>query len=235
MGRTAIWTDISGKLQAEIGTGQRQPGDKLPTEAELSARFGVNRHTIRRALADLADRGLVHSRRGAGVFVQAKPLDYALGRRTRLSANLAAMGREAGRDILSIETRRADPAEAAALRIAEGAPVHAVEGISMADGLPIATFRSVLPADRFPTLPDALRHYNSITLALTEMGVADYTRAETRLTAKRASASTALRLRLREGDPLMLTVSINIDSDGVPVEYGHTWFAGDRVTLTIAT
>lgn len=234
MGRTAIWIDISSKLQGEIASGQRQPGDKLPTEAELSARFGVNRHTVRRALADLADHGLVHARRGAGVFVQARPLDYPLGRRTRLSANLAAMGREPGRQLLSIETRRADQAEAAALGLTEAAAVHAVEGISMADGLPIARFRSVFPAARFPGLPDALRQHQSITKALHELGVTDYTRAETRLTATCASAAMASQLRLREGDPLLQSVAINIDRDAAPVEYGHTWFVGERVTLTIA-
>ena len=233
MGRTAVWTAISEKLLAEIGSGQRQPGDKLPSEAELAARFGVNRHTVRRALSDLAERGLVHSRRGSGVFVQGKSIEYPIGKRTRMSTNLAAIGREAGRQLISLETRYAADAEAEALQIASGAQVHAMEGISVADGQPIAVFRSVFSAARFPDMPPLLRRYNSITRALAESGVDDYIRAETRLTAKRASADIALHLRLREGDPILRAVSINVDREGGPVEYGHTWFAGDRVTLQV--
>lgn len=233
MSRTAVWTAIATQVSAEISSGQRKPGDKLPTEAELSLRFGVNRHTVRRALADLAARGLVHARRGAGVFVQGRPVDYPLGRRTRFSTNLAAIGREAGREILSLETRHPNTDEAKALQLGADAMVHALEGISSADGVPLAVFRSVFPAARFPDLVATLRDVQSISRALSIQGLADYTRAETRLTAKRASASVALHLRLREGDPILRSISVNVDETGRPVEYGHTWFSGDRVTLTV--
>ena len=50
----------------------------------------------------------------------------------------------------------------------------------------------------------------------------------------RADATQALHLRLREGDPLIRTTSVNREPDGPPIEYGITWFAGDRVTLTVS-
>jgi len=234
MSRTALWTSIAETLTAEIGSGHYAPGDKLPSEAELSARFGVNRHTVRRALAALAEAGLVHARRGAGVFVAGRPVDYALGRRTRYHQNLAASGRSATRELLLLDTRQADAREAEALDLAEGAQVHVYEGISLADGVPLAVFRSVFPAGRFPGLIPLLRQTQSVTQALAAEGLADYTRAETRLTAKRATATQALHLRIREGDPILRSVAINVDAGGLPVEYGHTWFAGDRVTLTVA-
>ena len=206
----------------------------MPTEADLSARFGVNRHTVRRALADMAERGLVHARRGAGVFVAARPTDYALGRRVRFHQNLAAAGQTATRQILRLETRASDMREAEALRLSPGDPVHVCEGVSLADGAPIAFFRSVFPAARLPDLPQHLRANPSITAALTAQGVADYTRAATRLTAKAANAILALHLRISEGAPILRSVAVNVDPAGVPVEYGHTWFAGDRVTLIVA-
>ncbi|MDP3340234.1 phosphonate metabolism transcriptional regulator PhnF [Frigidibacter sp.] len=234
MARTALWTSIAETLTAEIGAGHYAPGDKLPSEAEFSARFGVNRHTVRRALAALAEAGLVHARRGAGVFVAGRPVDYPLGRRTRLHQNLAASGRSAAREVLLLDTRQADAREAEALDLETGAQVHVYEGISLADGVPLAVFRSVFSAGRFPGLIPVLRETHSVTQALAAEGLADYTRAETRLTAKRATATQALHLRIREGDPILRTVAINVDAGGLPVEYGHTWFAGDRVTLTVA-
>ena len=112
--------------------------------------------------------------------------------------------------------------------------VHAYEGLSLADGQPLALFRSVFPAARFPGLPDALRRLSSVTAALREEGIEDYTRAWTRVNAKLATATQALHLHLREGAPLLRTISLNIDPEGRPVEYGRTWFSGDRVTLTLA-
>ncbi|NCO85832.1 MAG: phosphonate metabolism transcriptional regulator PhnF [Rhodobacterales bacterium] len=233
MARTALWQSIATTLTAEIAAGHYRPGDRLPSEGALATRFGVNRHTVRHALARMATEGLVLSRRGAGVFVAATPTDYPLGRRVRFHRNLAASGKVPGREILSIETRASDATEAQALRIAPGAPVHVCEGLSLADGQPIALFRSVFPAATMPGLPALLRAQQSVTRALSDLGIADYTRFETRITAQLATAVQAIHLRVQEGDPILRTVAINTAPGGQPVEYGTTWFAGDRITLTL--
>lgn len=229
--RDPVWAAIAAILRAEIGSGACPPGAKLPTEAALAARFGVNRHTVRHALAALAEEGLVVARRGAGVFVAASPrTDYALGRRVRFQENVTASGRRPSRRVLRLETRPAEAAEAAALGVDR---VHLYEGLSLADGTVLAQFRSVFPAERFPDLPAALARLGSVTAALAEMGVADYTRASTRITAKIARGPRAGLLQLPEGAPLLRTEAVNVDAAGVPVEYGLTWFAGDRVALTV--
>jgi GntR family phosphonate transport system transcriptional regulator len=233
MTRRAIWKSIADSLTTDIAGDKYAPGDKLPTEAELSARFGVNRHTVRRALQDMSEKGLVLSRRGAGVFVASKPADYPIGRRVRFTQNLRAAGRSASREIIVLETRGADVREAEALNIAPGDSVHVYEGLSKADGQPIALGRSVFPAARVPDILSVLNDVSSVTDALARCGISDYTRASTRLTAKLATPTQALHLRLRDNAPILRTVNINVDPNGVPIEYGHTWFAGDRVTLTV--
>lgn len=230
---TPIWQAIATGLRGDIAGGHYAPGDKLPTEAALAARYGVNRHTVRRAIKDLAQAGLVHARRGAGVFVTVAPTDYPIGRRVRFHQNLAAAGRAPAKDILHLATRGADAAEAEALALSAGAQVHVYEGLSLADGQPIALFRSVFPAARFPQLCELITETRSVTAALSACGVADYTRASTRLNAKSATATQALHLRIAEGAPILRTISVNVDPSGTPIEYGHTWFAGDRVTLTV--
>jgi len=229
----ALWRSIHDSLRDDIAAGRYAPGDRLPTEAALATRFGVNRHTVRRALGALADAGTIRTRRGAGGFVAHRPTDYPLGRRVRFHEALRAAGRLPARDVLGIETRSADAAEREALRLAPGALVHVYEGISQADGLPVALFRSSFPAARLPGLPAALARLHSVTEALAEAGVADYTRASTRLTATAATPTQALHLHLAPGAPLLRTVAVNVDPERNPVEYGRTWFAGDRMTLTL--
>ena len=234
MAKDALWSAIARTLADEVEAGHYHPGDKLPTEAVLAARFGVNRHTVRRALGALAEQKLVHSRRGAGVFVAQRPTDYPLGRRVRFHQNVLAAGQTPSRRISRTETRPCDAEEARTLRLKPGTAVHVAEGISLADGQPIAAFRSVFPAERFPELLSQLQETGSITQSLAASGLPDYTRAETRLTAQLADPVLAVALAVRPGAPVMRTVAVNVGPDGLPVELGTTWFAGERVTLTVA-
>ncbi len=234
MARDSIWENIANTISAEIAAGHYGPGEKLPTEAEFAQRFGVNRHTVRRALGTLAQNGTVFSRRGAGVFVAQRPTDYPIGRRVRFHQNILASGRSPSRQILRLETRPCDGTEAEALGLAKGTAVHIVEGLSLADGQALAKFRSVFPAQRLPDFLKAMQQTPSVTAALADAGVADYTRQSTKMTAIIADALLAVQLNLPRGAPLLRSVSINVDSNGFPVEFGTTWFAGERVTVTLA-
>ena len=233
MSKTPIWKSIALGLTSDIAEGRYGTGDRLPTEAQLAAKHGVNRHTVRRALSDMAERGLVHARRGAGVFVAARPTDYPIGKRVRYHKSISASGKIPGKTILALTTRAADAAEADALELDTGDAVHVYDGLSLADGQPIAMFQSVFPADRLPGILDALTQTGSVTRALQLCGVDDYTRVSTRLTARAASATQALHLQLTEGAPVLHSLGINVDADGQPVEYGKTVFAGERITLTL--
>lgn len=233
MGRPALWTSIRDHLSDEIAKGHYAPGDRLPTEAQLAERFGVNRHTVRRALAALSDSGAVRSRRGSGVFVEHRQMPYPIGRRVRFHQNLLAAGRVPEKRTLLLQTRAASPQEAAALDLPEGDRVHVYEGLSLSDAVPIALFRSVFPARRLPDMIEALRDTGSVTAALAAHGIDDYTRARTEITAKPADATLAAQLRLPPGAPILRSVGVNVDAAGGAVEYGRTWFAGDRVTLTL--
>jgi GntR family phosphonate transport system transcriptional regulator len=233
--RQPLWLAIAATLRGEIADGRYQPGAKLPTEAELSGRFGVNRHTVRHALANLEDEGLTHSRRGSGVFVTARPTDYPIGRRVRFHQNLLAAGREPGRIVRHIETRPANGEEASALSLSAGASVHVVEGTSLADRLPIGLFRSVFPAERFPDMARLMREQSSVTAALLASGVGDYTRRWTRITAKLATATQAVLLQVKPSTPILRSVSLNVDPNGLAVEFGKTWFAGERLSLMVTS
>jgi GntR family transcriptional regulator, phosphonate transport system regulatory protein len=224
-----LWRQIADTLRAEIAG--CPPGHRLPSEARLADRFGVNRHTVRRALADLAGDGLVHARRGAGVTVLAAPTDYPIGRRTRFRTAMELAGRVPGRRVLSVDTLPGTPAETAALALPQGAALIRAEGLTLADGLVIGHFRAAFPD--LPGLAAALARGDGVTAALAACGIPDYTRAWTRLTAVPADGLLAGHLQLRRGEPVMRSESLNQDSQGRPLEYGITHFAGARVTLTV--
>ena len=228
-----LWRQIRDALAEEIAGGRYAPGAKLPSEAALALRFGVNRHTVRRALGALAEAEAVHTRRGAGAFVTARPIGYRLGPRTRLTQNLAEAGLTGRREILRLETLPCDAAEAAALGLAPGDPAHVYEGVAVVEDAPFACSHGVFPAAALPSFPAALRETGSITAALAADGVRDYRRRSTRLSAERAPALVARRLHLRDGAPVLRATALDVTPDGAPVSFVRTWFPADRVELVV--
>jgi len=148
----ARWRQIAETLGREVSQ-RRFPGGRLPTEPALAQRFGVNRHTIRRAVAALAEQGLLRVEQGRGTFVAGELVDYVLGRRTRFSANLQSQGREPGHRLISVATAAADAATARDLGLRRGARVVEIEIVGDADGVPLSYGRHSFPARRFADLP----------------------------------------------------------------------------------
>lgn len=228
---TAIWRQIADTLSDEIQRGVLRPADKLPTEAELAGRFDVNRHTVRRAISELSERGLVRVERGRGMFVTEDVIAYSVGTRPRFTEMMSLHKRAPGSELLRAERIRADAAIAKALEIKRGAPVLLIERLGAADDRPVSIGRHHFPADRFPDLIAHYEQVGSITAALLMSGLPDYVRSETRVRARRATAYEAQHLRLPNNAPVLETEAINVDPEGRKTEFGISCFASNRVEL----
>src|SRR6202171_6411641 len=90
----ALWRQVADGIERGIASGTFAAGERLPGEMEIAETYRVNRHTVRRALATLAERGLVRAERGSGTYVEAPRLAYPLRSRTRFSEIVGAGGRE---------------------------------------------------------------------------------------------------------------------------------------------
>lgn len=231
--RQAVWQKIAAALQEDIRDGRFAPAGRLPTEAQLAARFAVNRHTVRQAVGHLADLGLVVSHQGRGVFLRDTGLEYRVGPRTRLTDNLRRQGHHPQREAMTADRVAAPRAVAKALRLTQAAEVWRLNYLTRIDGKPVTLNEHFLPADGFPDLgPDFLR-LGSVTQALRAGGLADYTRAETRITARLATPTEAKALGLRRGRPLLVTWGIDCDPLGRPISVNHARLSADTVTLTV--
>ena len=232
-GGIAAWRQIADELAAEIGAGRLASGAQLPTESQLATRFGVNRHTVRRGLAELAQRGLVRATQGRGTFVEAQPIRYPIGPRTRFSEIVSRAGREAGGKLLATAILAADARIAASLGIAEGASVVRLETLRFADATPISFGSGYFPLPRFEELAEAYRAEGAITPALAACGIDDYRRLETRISARPASAEEAALLDLAPGRLLLVVDSVNVDEEGRRIQYTHAQFSADRTELVV--
>ncbi|BCJ89686.1 phosphonate metabolism transcriptional regulator PhnF [Terrihabitans soli] len=229
----AAWKQVADSIEADIAAGRISPGDRIAPEAQLAERFGVNRHTVRRGLADLAERGLVRATQGSGTFVEARPLAYPIGLKTRFSEVMAKAGKEARGELVSAEHGNADAATAEALKIKPGAPVLDMLTVNRADGVPLSLARTFLPLPRFLGLEQIFATKGSLTKAYKKFGLDDYKRLSTRITARPAAADEAQMLDIAPGRTLLIINAINVDMDGKPIQSTLSRFVADRVELVV--
>jgi GntR family phosphonate transport system transcriptional regulator len=229
----AVWKQIEQILSAEIVAHGFGEDGRMPSETELAKRFDVNRHTVRQAMTRLVSVGLVTVEAGRGTFVQRGSIDYKIGRRTRFTENLRNQHHTAHGVILSSDRVKAEAVVAKALSIRTGTFVYQVESRHDSDGVPLTHARSWYPAARFIDLPGVLASAGGISAALATYGIADYTRKWSRIGSVLPSSELARRLQINRQQPVLCVENVDVDEDGMPIKYGVTHFAADRVQLMV--
>lgn len=229
----ALWRQIAETLEGDIKQQVFAPGQRLPTESELAERFAVNRHTVRRGIAFLEQEGLLRVEQGRGTFVQERVVDYRLGKRTRFSEIIEKQSRIPSGEIVRAVVMASDAATAKQLHLRKGAPVVMIENIGKVDGRPISVAAHHFPAKRFPDIIEIYKREGSVTKALAHYGIDDYTRKETRITARLPNGNESRLLELPRSQPVLVVEAINIDPQGRVIEYGWTRMAAERTQLVV--
>ncbi|HTM78272.1 MAG TPA: phosphonate metabolism transcriptional regulator PhnF [Devosia sp.] len=234
LGGVALWRRIADSIRLDIVGGKLASGDRLPTEALLAQRFSANRHTVRRALAVLAEEGVVGAEQGRGTFVRsARRLSYPIGKRTRFSEGLAGQARTLTTQHLEDRIENASSAIATALALHPGARVIRIDGVSSADGRPLSRATTWLPYRRFPDAAQRLLERHSFTAVFASYGIADYARASTRISARHADVAETKLLGLSPGAILLVSEAVDVDSDGTPISYALSRFPAERMELVV--
>jgi GntR family phosphonate transport system transcriptional regulator len=228
-----LWRCIADDFEQMILIGKHDNGERLPAESEIATRYGVNRHTVRRAMAELSARGLVRTERGSGTYVKTDKLDYRIGQRTRFSEIVAAAGHEAeGR----LQGHRLEPASdeiALRLGLKPGDAVVRLEIVRAADRVPISVATTWLAAERYHDAAKIFRQLRSITRTLEHYGISGYRRKWTRISAAFSDAIDAGRLRLSVHRPILIVDSQDVDASDAPILTTRGRFAADRVALIV--
>ena len=229
-----LWRQIQKILEQEILETPLEPGTRLPTEMSLSQRFGVNRHTVRRALQALDRKGLLRVEQGRGTFVREAVLNYALSKRVRFSENLGRQRLRPGGELLGAEVREASPEEARMLELKPLSRIIVMETSGQADGRCICLTTHCFPHARFQGIEEVYRKTGSVTAAYEHFGIHDYFRKQTLITARLPKGREAELLEQPRNRPVLVAEGVNVDQDGAVIEYGISLWAGDRVQLVVA-
>ena len=229
-----LWRQIADRIRSGIAGEPDGREGRLPPEAELAERFGVNRHTVRAAIAALVQEGVLRSEQGRGTFiVRRNRLTYPIGTRTRFASGLEGQAEARRSRLLRSRVETPPPEAAKALGLNSNARTIRLETLSEADGTPVSVATHWFDASRLADIAEAFQKTGSITLALRECGVDDYLRRTTAIEARHAGAGDLEALKLSPGAIVLVTRATNTDMDGAPIQYSETRFAADRVTLSV--
>jgi GntR family phosphonate transport system transcriptional regulator len=226
------YQQIAAQLEQELRT-QYRCGDYLPSEQQLAERYQVNRHTLRRAVDQLVERGWLQRRHGVGILVLMRPYDYPLHANTRFSQNLFEQGSHPTSERLLAVLRPCNGHVASALSREEGEMVIHLRTLRRVNGVPMSVIDHYLPdLDWWPALQKF--HSGSLHQFIEQHLQQPLTRRQTRISARRAQAKESRLLEIATHAPLLCVRTLNVRSGGEDVaEYSVSLARADMIELTM--
>lgn len=219
---------IRGEVEDLIRSGAWAPGRKVPSEAELMARFGCSRMTVNKAMSALADEGLIVRRRRAGSFVARPRVHSTVLDIPDIQAEIVARGEAYRFDLLDRRRRKARAADADEVALAAGGALLALRGVHVAGDRPFALEDRLISLAAVPEAAD-LDFANESPGAWLLHHV-PWTEAENRISAVGADAATAGLMGLDPGAAL-LAVERRTWRAGEPVTWVRQLFPGEAYDL----
>ncbi|MGY2893984.1 GntR family transcriptional regulator [Deinococcus sp. UYEF24] len=222
-----LYVQIFRTLRTAILEGQLFPEGTLPPERELAHDLGVTRTTVRRALRQLEEEGLLKRYKGSGTYLSA-PLEQPLNTLTGFSQDMARYGLQAGVIWLNRERGLPTSEESFSLSLSLSSEVSRLKRLRTANDEPIALELAVLPVS---VLPDPFLVGHSLYDHLAESGIHPG-RALQRLKAGAAEAAEAELLHIAPGSPV-LHIQRLVFIDNRPIEFTKSTYRGDRYEFVV--
>ena len=224
------YRQIEQALRERIST--LRPGERLPSDAELCAEFGVSRMTARNAMHRLAEDGLIAREPGRGSFVAEPPAHRRANRLMTFTQEMLRAGRVPSSRVLTRVIRPSTSAEAASLGIPARQPVVHLRRLRQADGEPIALESTVLIGACASAVMTADLAGGSLHETLGRAGIV-LRRGTGTISAAAATAADARLLGIRTGDPLLVERRVIVDGHGRRVESTESRYSADRYGLVV--
>ena len=226
-----LYQQIKSLILQSLQSGEWKPGEVIPSEMELAARYRVSQGTVRKAIDELTANNLVVRRQGRGTFVATHAEQHVQFRFLKLVPDSGTPGSEgpAQRDIIDCRRTRASADVARALALRTGDPVLQARRVLSFAGTPAILEDLWLPAAPFKGLTaDRLASYHGPMYALFEIEFnVRMVRAEEKIRAEPATDGRDLLLKVEHGTPLLSVERIAYTYQNVPMELRRGYYRTD--------
>lgn len=229
-GPIPLYYQVATRIEEAIRNGRLPAGARLENEVALGTRLGLSRPTIRRAIQEVVDKGLLVRRRGIGTQVVHGEITRQV-ELTSLHEDLERSGRHPSTELLLHEIIAASDDIAERLAVEEGSPVLHLRRLRSAEDAPVAILENHLPADFVDLNESDLGHfglYQVLRARGTTMRV-----ARERIGARRATNEESRLLDMDKGAPVLTMDRTAYDSSGRAVEFGHHCYRPDMHSFEV--
>ncbi|WP_373232400.1 GntR family transcriptional regulator [Cohnella sp.] len=233
--QVAPYLVIAEILQKEIDSGVYNIGEPLPSEAELSRRFKVNRYMIRHSLNFMNKKGVIRSFQGKGHYVCEKPMEiqYTITPAMCFTDVMLQLGCKPNAKLLKGEESLPPEPIAKMLRMAPDEMGIRLEILRYADGIPLAWNETWLPMKYFQNFLDKYTSFTSLYALLREEYQMQLKRIWSTFEASYPSSEEALHLQISPNTSLLHIASVMRDQDYRIIEYTSAKYRGDLCRVSI--
>jgi len=224
-----IYLDLKQKITDQ----EWKPGDELPSETELKLRYGCARQTIRRALDELVQDGIIVRKHGVGTFVAESQIVQPIGRIYSTSESIRARGETPKTVVISLE---AIPAEPFAKRLQlpdHVTSVYKLKRLRLANNTPLALMTTYIPTDLVPGFGEHVRKIESLYQIFEWEYGFRLSHANEVICASKLTAEDAKLLHCRPDDPALQVERTTYLDNGRVVEFMHELFRYDRFSISL--
>lgn len=225
-----LYKQIAAGIRADIEDGTYPTDSKIPSEEELCALYDVSRITVRKALEELAEEGLLVRRQGKGTFVSVPQVDVDVKPITSFHDACRAVGKVPSTKVLSSQTVRASKEDIAELNVDSDARVVEIDRIRLADNEPV-----ILERNHFPFVYSYLLESDlsgSLYNLLRAYGI-EPSKASHDVSLISADENKSTLLGVEVGSPLLFLHEVIYDQKGRPLHISHQYIRGDKFILKI--
>jgi GntR family transcriptional regulator len=218
-------------MRGRVKSGEWKPGDLIPSERELSEKYGISRMTARQAITDLVNEGLFYREQGKGTFVSQRKITQQLIHLTGFTEDIRARGQKPGTKVLSAEMVPADETTAEKLSIDPGTLIFRLQRLRLADDEPLAIELSQISFKGCERLLDEdLEQHSLYRLLETKYGIL-LMEADQELEAGLAGNEESQLLKISINRPVLFTRRITYTERNQPIEYAKAVYCGNKYTF----
>jgi len=225
-----LYQQLMLRLKNDVMAGVYPAGARIPSEQELCDTYGVSRVTVRKAILDLVQEGLLVRRQGKGTFVADERIQRNLQHITSFSEACRQMGHSAGAKLISVERTAATDEDAERLHMAPGGQVVEICRLRLCDGEPVMLEINRFPAEYGFLLQEAA--CESLYELLASHGVIPASAVHD-ISLGYATPFVSRHLGTAQGDALLLLDELVLDQHGGPLHLSRQWIRGDKYTFRI--
>lgn len=214
-----VHVSIRDDLRMRITAGEWAAGDRLPSETDLAARYGVARMTVRQAIGALAGEGIVVRRQGLGTFAAERMPTRRVGALLSFTEEMRSQGRDVETRVIKTAVEQPSDLTREALQLAPHAAAVSIQRVRIVDDYPIVVQHSWLPCARFAGLAAEPLTRGSLYATIEGRYGVRIIRARQVFTATAAGESEAELLELEPGSPVLRITRTTYDGANCPVEF----------------